>query len=307
MVVEIPIVNIIARNTHIIPFEFEYYEPRSLEEALELLARFKGQAKILAGGTDLLVKMKTRIIEPRVVVNIKKIQGLRYITEEHEYIKIGALTTLRDIEKSEIIEKNLPALRDAVKVMGSIQIRNMATLVGNLCNASPAADTAPPLLVYNARVVAMSTHGRRVISLEEFFKGPGVTALEPGEVVVEVIVEKSNKGSSAFEKVSRVAVDLAIASAAVYAEISNDGVIENARVALGSVAPKPIRAKILEEKIRGLRLGSKELKRAIYEVDDEISPITDVRSTAEYRRHIVKVLVWNAIERVYRRIREGWV
>jgi carbon-monoxide dehydrogenase medium subunit len=303
MVIEIPLVNITARNTHIIPFEFEYYEPRSLEEALELLAKFKGEAKILAGGTDLLVKMKTRIIEPKVIVNIKRIQGLRYIIEENEHIRIGALTTLRDIEKSTIVEKNLPALHDAVKVMGSIQIRNMATLVGNLCNASPAADTAPPLLVYNARVVAMSTRGKRFIPLEEFFKGPGITALEPDEMLVEVIVKKNNKGSSAFEKVSRVAVDLAIASAAVYAEISSDGVIEDSRVAVGSVAPKPIRTRILEERIKGLRLGSEELKKAIYEIDREISPITDVRSTAEYRRHIVKVLVWNAIERVYRRIR----
>jgi len=179
----------------------------------------------------------------------------------------------------------------------------MATLVGNLCNASPAADTAPPLLVHNARVIALSTRGKRVIPLGEFFRGPGVTVLEPDEMVVEVVAEKAIKGSSAFEKISRVAVDLAIANAAVYAEISPDGYIENARVAVGSVAPRPLRARLLEERIKGLRVGSSELREALYEIDKEISPITDVRSTAEYRKYIVKVLLWNALERVYKRIR----
>ena len=298
-------VNITARNTHIIPFDFEYYEPRSLDEALELLSKYREQAKILAGGTDLLVKMKTRLVEPRVVINIKKIPGLRYIVEEGNYVKIGALTTLRDIERSGIIQKHTPALHDAVKLMGSIQVRNMATLVGNLCNASPAADTAPPLLVHNARVVALSKRGRRVIPLEEFFKGPGLTTLEPDEIVVEVLIEKATRGSSAFSKISRVAVDLAIASAAVQAEIDVNGVVESAKIAVGSVAPRPLRLKLLEEKIRNLRVGSSELKEVLGVIDSEISPITDVRSTAEYRRHVVKVLVWDTLERVYRRIRRG--
>jgi carbon-monoxide dehydrogenase medium subunit len=305
VVAEIPPVNVTARNTHIIPFDFEYYEPRSLEEALKVLSELRDRAKILAGGTDLIVKMKIRLVEPKAVVSIKKIPGLRYIVEDGDYIRIGALTTLRDVEKSDVVKRYLPALHDAVRVMGSIQIRNMATVVGNLCNASPAADTAPPLLVHNAKVVALSTRGKRVIPLEEFFRGPGVTALEPDEMVVEVFAEKATRGSSAFEKVSRVAVDLAIASAAVYAEISADGVIEKTRVAVGSVAPTPLRVRLLEERIRGLRVGSEELKKALYDIHEEISPITDVRSTAEYRRHVVKVLVWNAIERVYKRIRGG--
>lgn len=296
-------INLTARNTHIIPFDFEYYEPRSIDELIKILSEFRDQAKILAGGTDLIVKMKVRLVEPRVLVNIKKIPGLRYITEDGDYIRIGALTTLRDVEKSEIIRKHLPALHDAVKVMGSIQVRNMATVVGNLCNASPAADTAPPLLVHNARVVVLSSRGERVIPLEEFFKGPGVTVLEPDEVVVEVIAEKATRGSSAFEKVSRVSVDLAIASAAVYAEISSDSVIESVKVAVGSVAPTPLRARLLEERVKGLRVESEELKRALYVIDGEISPITDVRSTAEYRRHVVKILVWNALKRVYKRIK----
>jgi carbon-monoxide dehydrogenase medium subunit len=304
VVSEIPPVNITARNTRIIPFEYEYYEPRSLKEALELLDRYGDQARILAGGTDLLVKMKARLVEPRVVINVKKIDGLRYIVEDGEQVRIGALTRLRDIENSELVKKYIPALHDAVKSMGSIQIRNMATIGGNLCNASPAADTAPPLLVHNAKVVLSSVGGDRVLPLAEFFRGPGLTVLKPNELLREIIVEKSNAGSSAFKKVSRVAVDLAIASAAVYVEVE-DGFIRNARIALGSVAPKPLRAVKTESLLRGLRIDSREVLNALKTIDEEISPITDVRSTAEYRRYVSKVLVLDALEVAYARLKGG--
>jgi carbon-monoxide dehydrogenase medium subunit len=304
VVSEIPPINITARNTRIIPFEYEYYEPRSLKEVLELLDRYGDQARILAGGTDLLVKMKARLVEPRVVINVKKIDGLRYIVEDGEQVRIGALTRLRDVENSELVKKYIPALHDAVKSMGSIQIRNMATIGGNLCNASPAADTAPPLLVHNAKVVLSSVGGDRVLPLAEFFKGPGLTMLKPNELLREIIVEKSIAGSSAFKKVSRVAVDLAIASAAVYVEVE-DGFIRNARIALGSVAPKPLRAVKTESLLRGLRIDSREVLNALKTIDEEISPITDVRSTAEYRRYASKVLVLDALEVAYARLKGG--
>ena len=304
VVSEIPSINITARNTRIIPFEYEYYEPRSLKEALELLDRYGDQARILAGGTDLLVKMKARLVEPRVVINVKKIDGLRYIVEDGEQVRIGALTRLRDVENSELVKKYIPALHDAVKSMGSIQIRNMATIGGNLCNASPAADTAPPLLVHNAKVVLSSVGGDRVLPLAEFFKGPGLTVLKPNELLREIIVEKSIAGSSAFKKVSRVAVDLAIASAAVYVEVE-DGFIRNARIALGSVAPKPLRAVKTESLLRGLRIDSREVLNALKTIDEEISPITDVRSTADYRRYVSKVLVLDALEVAYARLKGG--
>jgi len=304
VVSEIPPINITARNTRIIPFEYEYYEPRSLKEALELLDRYGDQARILAGGTDLLVKMKARLVEPRVVINVKKIDGLRYIVEDGEQVRIGALTRLRDVENSELVKKYIPALHDAVKSMGSIQIRNMATIGGNLCNASPAADTAPPLLVHNAKVVLSSVGGDRVLPLADFFKGPGLTVLKPNELLREIIVEKSIAGSSAFKKVSRVAVDLAIASAAIYVEVE-DGFIRNARIALGSVAPKPLRAVKTESLLRGLRINSREMLNVLKTIDEEISPITDVRSTAEYRRYVSKVLVLDALEVAYARLKGG--
>jgi carbon-monoxide dehydrogenase medium subunit len=180
----------------------------------------------------------------------------------------------------------------------------MATIGGNLCNASPAADTAPPLLVHNAKVVLSSVGGDRVLPLTEFFKGPGLTVLKPNELLREIIVEKSIAGSSAFKKVSRVAVDLAIASAAVYVEVE-DGFIRNARIALGSVAPKPLRAVKTESLLRGLRIDSREVLNALKTIDEEISPITDVRSTAEYRRYVSKVLVLDALEVAYARLKGG--
>lgn len=298
----IPPVNVTARNTRIIPIDFEYYEPRSLGEALEILDKYGEKARVLAGGTDLLVKIKARLLEPSVLVNLKKIPGLSYVEEEGEFVKIGALTRLRDLERSEVVAKHLPALHDAVKAMGSVQIRNMATIGGNLCNASPAADTAPPLLVHDAKVVVASVRGTRVIPLEEFFMGPGKTALEPNEILVEIVAKKAGVGSSAFKKVTRVSVDLAIASSAVYVKVEGD-VISEARVALGSVAPRPLRARRTESLLRGLRIGSRELREALQALEGEIAPITDVRATAEYRRHVAKVLTWEALNEAYTRVK----
>lgn len=288
-------INVTGRNTRILPVDFEYYEPSTLEEALELLNRLGRNAKVLAGGTDLLVKMKTRVIEPGAIINVKKIGGLEYIIEDGDVIRIGALTKLRAIEKSEVVARHLPALWDAVKTMGSVQIRNMATIGGNICNASPAADTAPPLLVHEASVVLMSARGKRVVLLEEFFRGPGLTIMEPDEMLVEVMARKAGDGSSAFKKVTRVSVDLAIASSAVYLSLDGD-VIKDIRIALGSVAPRPIRAKETERALSGLRMGSEELRKALGLLEREVSPITDARGTAEYRKYIVKVLTWDTIE-----------
>lgn len=307
MVVElgIPVIDVTRRNTRIIPFDFEYYEPKTLDEALEILAKYGEDAKVLAGGTDLLVKMKVRLIEPKVIVSIKKIPSLRYIVEESDFIRIGTLTTLRDIERSPVIRSYIPALQDSARVMGSIQVRNMATIGGNLCNASPAADTAPSLLVHNAKVKLVSKRGFRLVDLEEFFQGPGKTVMEPDELLMEVIVEKRGRGMSAFKKVSRVAIDISIASSAVYLVVENT-TIREVRVALGSVAPKPIRARKTEGHVVGLRVGSKELMETLVLLDEEISPITDVRSTAEYRKYIVKVLAWDAVNTAYERLVTGW-
>ncbi|MEZ0394153.1 MAG: xanthine dehydrogenase family protein subunit M [Desulfurococcaceae archaeon] len=289
------------RNTHILP-PFEYYEPRTLDEASEILGRYAGEAKVLAGGTDLLVKVKTGQLRPKAIVNIKRIGGLRYIVEEGDRVRIGALTTFRDLELSETVAKHLPALHDVARIMGSVQIRTMATIGGNLCNASPAADSAPPLLVHNAQVRLYSKRaGYRTVRLEDFFAGPGKVFAEPDEILVEVIAEKAGSGSSAFVRVTRTAMDLSIASSAVYLAASGGKVLE-VRVALGSVAPRPVRARKVEEALRGRELVLGQVADALKLIDDDISPITDVRSTAEYRRHAAKVLTYDALLKAYERL-----
>ncbi|MGC8953265.1 FAD binding domain-containing protein [Desulfurococcus amylolyticus] len=290
------------RNTHIIPFRFEYYEPGSLKEVFEILEKLGNAAKILAGGTDLLVKMKTRQVEPKALVNIKRIKELKGIVDEGDRIRIGALTTLRELEESSLIAMHLPALHDAVKQMASIQIRNMATIGGNLCNASPAADTAPPLLVHEALVKTASIEGERIIPITEFFKGPGLTVLKPTELLVEIIVNKEN-GSSAFSKMGRTAMDLAIASVAIYLKTRGD-VVEDVRVAAGAVAPTPIRCPRTETMLKGRMINevSVELVRVI---EEEVKPISDVRATAEYRRHLVKILAYDVFHKAVERSRGG--
>ena len=286
-------------NTHIVPVEFEYFEPRTLEEALRLLDEWGEDARVLAGGTDLLVQMKLRRVEPRCLINVKRL-GLRYIREEGEEVRIGALTRLRDLERSELIEREFPALHEAVRAMASVQVRNMATIGGNLCNASPAADTAPPLMVYGARLRLKSLRGERAVPVEEFFRGPGETVLERGEILVEVEAPRP-RGGSAFIKLSRTAMDLAKVNVAVLVSLEG-GVISAARIALGAVAPTPVRAREAERFLEGRAPTRENFRRAGEIASTEIRPITDLRSTAWYRREVSKVLVADALERAVGRV-----
>ncbi len=294
-------------NTHIIPVKFEYHAPKTLEEALDLLNKFGEDAKILAGGTDLLVKMKMRAVEPKHVINIKGLKELRYIKEEDGEVRIGALTTWRDLEKSEVIKKYFPALYDAVKVMAGVQIRSMGTLGGNLCNASPAADSAPPLLVYEAKVKLVSKDGERIVPLTEFFTGPGKTVMKPNELLTEIIIPKPEEGTgSAFIKVARTAMDLAKISAATAVKVEN-GTIKWVRIAIGSAAPTPVRAWKTEESLKGQPFTQEVIREKVKLVEQEISPIDDVRSTAFYRRVISKVIVEDALLISHDRVLRGWV
>ncbi len=291
-------------NTHIIPVKFEYYEPKTIEEAVELLAKYKGEAKILAGGTDLLVAMKQRVVEPKVIVNIKRIKELRFIEDRGDHLAIGATTTLREIEKNPIVKEKFPALLEAVKAMAGTQIRNMATIGGNLCNASPAADTAPPLIVYEAKVKIVGPRGERIVPVEKFFKWVKQTVMEPDELLTEIMIpyHPPNTGS-AFIKIARVAMDLAKVNVAVALRVDDNNIIEWVRVALGSVAPTPVRAPSVEKALEGKEFKLETVEEASKLVVNDISPITDIRSTAEYRREVSKVIVRDALIRAYNRIK----
>ncbi len=280
-------------NTHIVPVRFTYHSPKTLEEALELLSRYRGEARVLMGGTDLLVKMKMRALEPSHIISLRKVRELDYIEFDDQGVRIGAGTRLRTIEKSEEIRERFPALWEAVRVIGSVQIRNMGTLGGNLCNASPAADTAPPLIVYGAEAVIVGPRGERRVRVEEFFKGPGETVLEPDELLREVFIPYVDDAGSVFLRLTRTSMDIAKISIAVAAWF-RDAEITDCRIALGAVAPTPIRIPRAEEFLRGRRISMETLDQAGRIVSEDIKPITDARSTAWYRRAVARVLTRDA-------------
>jgi len=282
-------------NTHITPVGFTYHAPESLEEALKLLNEYRGQARVLAGGTDLIVDMKLRRKEPKHIISLTKIKELDYIVEEDLGVRIGAATKLRSLEKSRVVYEKFEALYQAVNSIASIQVRNMGTLVGNICNASPAADSAPPLLIYEAIATAQSLEGKRKIMIRDFFTGPGKTCLRDNEIVTELFIPYPPRDSvSSFLKISRVGMDLAKVNVAVLLKFNNN-IIEDFRVALGAVAPTPLRIYRAEEYLKNKPLDGENLKKVEEIVVEEIKPITDVRSTEWYRRETSKILLRDAI------------
>lgn len=282
---------------------FEYLEPMSVKEAVSMLAKHRGEAKILAGGTDLLPFMKMRMLKPSYVVNIKKIPNLDYVKYSVKGgLRIGALTTFRNVEKSELIKEKYPLLLDAATTMGSTQVRNVATVAGNICNASPAADMAPPLLVLDSRLRIAGRRGERTIPLENFFAGPDKNVLDPAEMLTEIQSRSLPRGTgTAFLKIGRVSMDLAKVSVAV-AFRSVKGTCESLRIALGATAPTPIRAKRAEKLLEGRRLDDKVIEEAAQTASDEAKPRPSLRSTVEYKREAVRVLVRRAMQTALSRV-----
>jgi CO/xanthine dehydrogenase FAD-binding subunit len=286
-------------NTRILYPSFEYFEPSTPEEAVAILAKYGDGAMLLAGGTDLFIKMKQGIIEPKCIVRVLQPS---FVEETPDGFHIGAATKLRTIEKSHVMTAKFPALYEAIRLIGSVQIRCMATLGGNLCNASPAADTAPPLLVLRAKVKILGKHGTRIVPLNEFFVGPGKTVLSQAELLTEVhIPHPHERTGMAFIRLSRASMDIAKISIAVLLELDGNNRISAARIALGSVAPTPIMANESAELLKGSRATKDVLTKAAQRVADEIRPITDIRSTAEYRKEVAHVIARDALELAYSR------
>ncbi|MEA1963847.1 MAG: xanthine dehydrogenase family protein subunit M [Candidatus Aerophobetes bacterium] len=290
-------------NTRILAHEFEYLDPNTLDEALDLLDRYQDKnTKILAGGTDLLVKMKTANLKPDYLINIKNIQELNFITyKEDEGLKIGAVASLSRVERCEEIKTKYPALYEATKSMAAIAVKNMGTVAGNLCNGSPAADTAPPLIVYGAKVKLISNRGERVVPVEEFFIGVGKTLISSDELLTQVDIPELDKNTgSSFLKIGRVKADISKINLAVCLK-RGDNVCEDCKIVVGSVAEKPIRVKGAENILIKQPFTSNLLGEATEKAAEEIRPITDVRSTVEYRYEITKVMAKEAIKLAWER------
>lgn len=287
-------------NTHIVAQEFEYLEPNTIEEAILQLNTYGDKAKVIAGGTDLIVRMKMDAVHPEYLINIARIPALRYLIRD-KGLRIGALTRFQELENWTLIREKYTALFEAARSVSRAQIKNMGTVGGNLCNASPAADSAPPLLVLGGKVKLVGGGPERMVPLEDFYVGPGKTVLSSKELLVEVQLPESKDGTgSAFLKVVRVAADPAKLNVAVAIEREKD-VCRDCRIALGSVAPIPFRTIEAEGILKGKRLTEDLIEATSQKASEEIQPITDIRSTVEYRREVAKVIVRDAIKLAWER------
>ena len=275
--------------------KFDYYQPETLKEAYRLMEKSKGGAKYIAGGTDLIGNIKKGVIQPDALVSLKRIKELSG-TSQNKDLVLGSMTRLRDIERDPRIAQKYPALVQAVKALATPQIRNVATIGGNLCNSAPSADCAPPLLVMEASLTLEGPGGAREVPIEDFFKGPGQTCIEAPEILTTISIPPSSEATIiAFLKLGRVSTDIAVVNAAALV-VMDKKKFRQCRLAVGAVAPVPLRLKKVEKLIEGEEIGPELLDRVGQMVEQEVSPITDVRSTEEYRRIMSGVLIKRAIQ-----------
>jgi carbon-monoxide dehydrogenase medium subunit len=274
---------------------FEYHEPSTLEEALKLFHELGGNARVLAGGTDLLVKMKQKIEKPKHVISVARIPGLNEIVPRNGHaITVGAGATAAALSRHELVRDRFIPLALAAGRLGAPMIRNRATIGGNLVNARPAADLPPACMVLDASLKLKSASGERDVSVNEFFRGPGETVIEPNELLVSIHVETPPpwSGGSYIKLGARKTLEISMVNVATKLTLqSADGPIVDAKIALGAVAPTPVRAHASEELLKGA-MPSQELFQQAGEVGVGMcSPITDHRGTLEYRCMMIEVLI----------------
>ena len=310
--------------------KFDYLKPKTFDEALSLLAKYGEKAKLIAGGTDVIVMIKQKAIAPDVLISLQGIPALDQMIYNGS-LSIGPMVTHRAIEKSEVIKNNFSALADAVDDLGSVQIRNVATIGGNICTAAPSADTATPLLVLGTQVKIKSIKEERTVPIEEFFKGPGESVLKTGEMVKELSIPKPlpNTGSAYYKLQRRLALDLPILGVSVLLSLDKNKVTcsdllctaspistilhkmeddeivcKDVRIALGVAAPTPMRALKAEALLRGKKLSDELLEETANIASQEAQPRDSIRGEAWYRKDLIRVLVkrmaMKSIERVVR-------
>ena len=287
---------------------FNYHEPTGLDEACEILAELKQRAKPLAGGTDLIVNMKKRLISPEVLVSIEWIEELNEVDRLDGQFRIGACLRVSDMLENSIIADRFRALTVAGSNLGTPLIRNLATIGGNIVSARPAADLPPPLMAYGADVVLKSKEGERVIPLDEFFTGPGETVIEPHEILKEIIIPSppENSGSAYIKLGLRKALEISIVNIAVFISLDeSDGAISSARIVMGAVGPVPLRSPSAEEVLIGERPSDKLFEEAGRLASEDSKPIDDFRASAGYRREMVRVLTKRALKQAIDYIKAG--
>ncbi len=278
--------------------DFEYYAPDSIAEACQLLSQFGAKAKVLAGGTDMVVKMKNELLAPEVVVSVKNLEQLKKI----EYVAgkgvcVGALCTHNDLVKSDVLKERYPSVANAARQMANNQVRNRGTVGGNISNAVPSADLPPIFIALNATAKLVGTKGERTVAMEDLFTGPGKTVLAQDELIAEVFIpDQKMTGSNYIKFGLRKSGALAVVGVAVAVQVEN-GVIKDARVALGAVAATPVRAKKTEEFLKGKNATDDVLAEAGVIASGECKPISDIRASAEYRTDLVRIFTKRALRK----------
>lgn len=288
--------------------DFEYFEPETISDAITFLAKHGKDTRLIAGGTDLLVDMKKGRIKPKYLVNLMKIPDLSYIIEDGRGLRIGATTTLREIEESQLIKEKYPILFEAVREMGTVQIRNMATIGGNICNALPSADIPPAFVALDAKAKMVGQSGERFLPLEEFFVGIRKTALGSDELLAEVRAQSPPaRTGTAFLKIGRAAVDLAILNVAVRVTLENNGACKEARIVVGGgVGPTLIRSKRAETLLEGKILNEALIEKTARAASEELKPRpTSIRASPSYKIEVSRALVKRALMKALDRAKAG--
>jgi carbon-monoxide dehydrogenase medium subunit len=285
-----------------IPPAFEYLRPTTIPEAVALLQQYGEDAKILSGGQSLIPMMKLRIARPAYLVDINCILGLSYVREEGGFLKIGGLTREAELEVSPLICSKYPILVDTTRVIADPQVRNLATVAGNLAHGDPANDHPATMLALGAQVVATGSRGERVIPIEEFFVSLFSTALEQGEILTEIRIPlPPPRSGGAYFKLERKVGDFATAAVAAQVTLDNTGTVERAGIGLTNVGPTPIKAKKAEDFLRGKKPDPPNIEQASRLAADEAQPSSDLRGPAEYKKGLVKELAKRSLSRAAER------
>ena len=278
-----------------IPGEFDYYAPTTVEEAVQLLAEHGADAKILAGGQSLIPAMRFRLSAPAVIIDLNGVGGVDYLREDNGHLAIGAMTRESAVENSQLVHSKYHLLADASKVIADPIVRNMATVGGNIAHADPANDHPAVMLAYGATVVAQGPNGKRTIAIDDFFVDLFENALQEGEVLTEIQVPRPGAGSGgAYVKFERKVGDYAISAAAVQLTMNGD-TCTGARIGLTNVSPVPMRATNAEQVLAGSTLTDEVIEEAGRAAAAECDPSPDLRGSVDYKRDLTRVLLKRAI------------
>ena len=289
-----------------IPRSFEYFSPRTLEEAIALLQKFGSEAKLLSGGQSLIPMMKLRLVSPEYIVDINRIPGLDYISESDGQLRIGALTREHELESSPVVKRKFPILSDTARVIADPLVRSQATVCGNLAHGDPANDHPATMLALGATVVATGPKGQRQIPIEDFFPGLFTTALEPEEILTEIRIPfPPPQSGGAYLKLERKVGDFATAGVAVQITLDDAGVCNSAGLGLTNVGMTPIKAKQAESYLLGKKLDDATIEQVAEIAASESQPMDDIRGSADYKRDLVRVLTARALATALNRAKGG--